>query len=154
MPIHFMESWASACLIVTSEDKYNNHEHPCILFFPSFYLWSVVNSPGCAAPGFLNGLSLLSSWQNRVGTRKLQCSASTAQQQRKHWCAINTVLVTNPKHSTIQAAMKKINVNSGRPSITLQLIFSPVDKLKNKGRPRNSALTVFLATQTFCIHSI
>lgn len=86
--------------------------------------------------------------QSRVGTRKLQCSASTAQLQQKHWFAINTVLVQNPKHRTMHATMKKINAIPARPSITLQLTFYPMDKIKNKERTRNSVLTVFLTTKT------
>ena len=34
---------------------------------------------------------------------------SPAQQQLKHPCVINTVFSTNPKHSPIQATVKKIN---------------------------------------------
>jgi len=36
-------------------------------------------------------------------------NVSAVQQQLKHPCVINTVLDTNPKHSTIQATRKKIN---------------------------------------------
>lgn len=34
---------------------------------------------------------------------------SFAQQQPKHWCIINTVFTTNPKHSTMPATLKKTN---------------------------------------------
>lgn len=37
------------------------------------------------------------------------CCTRAAQQQPIHWCAINLVWVTDPKHSTTGAAMKKIN---------------------------------------------
>ena len=36
-------------------------------------------------------------------------SVSTAQQQLKHQCIINIMLILNPKHSTIPATRKKIN---------------------------------------------
>lgn len=37
----------------------------------------------------------------------------------KHWCGINTALVTSPKHSTIQAAVKKVNSIPARPNTLL-----------------------------------
>lgn len=40
---------------------------------------------------------------------KSWCSASTGQQLPKHCSVINTVLTTNPKYSTIWAAIKKAN---------------------------------------------
>ncbi|KAK4811178.1 hypothetical protein QYF61_019809 [Mycteria americana] len=38
----------------------------------------------------------------------------------KHCCVINTTLVTNPKHSTVWAAMKKINSIAAKPSTVQQ----------------------------------
>jgi len=34
---------------------------------------------------------------------------STAEQQLKHWCAITTIFIKNPKCSFVQAYVKKIN---------------------------------------------
>lgn len=44
---------------------------------------------------------------------------STAEQQVKHGCAINSELTNNPKHSTIAAAVKKINSNPDKTNRTL-----------------------------------
>lgn len=44
------------------------------------------------------------------------CRASTIQPGLKHWCVINTVLLTNPKHSNTPAAMKKVNSIAARCS--------------------------------------
>lgn len=46
--------------------------------------------------------------------RKLWHCASTAQQQTKHWCGINAILGTNPKHITIWAAEENISPISAR----------------------------------------
>lgn len=72
-------------------------------------LWSPwVNSPGC--------FSLPTScppqpthWRGQGGKKEKSsmlckhCSATG-----KHWCVINTALVSNPKHSSIQIPTKKI----------------------------------------------
>lgn len=52
-------------------------------------------------------------------TRKALMLCSTVQQCQNHWYAINTVSVTNPKHSSILAAMKEVNSTPGRPSTIL-----------------------------------
>lgn len=52
-----------------------------------------------APPGYL--------LQEQSGRKKkTQCCANTAQQQPKHCCVINTVLVTSPKHSHIPLKCK------------------------------------------------
>jgi len=43
---------------------------------------------------------------------------NTVQQQPKRWCVINTFLTTNPNHSTIWAAVKKVNSVPDRSSTT------------------------------------
>ena len=43
-------------------------------------------------------------------------SANSVQPQLKHRCVINTVFITNPKHSTIRAAVKKIISTPATPS--------------------------------------
>lgn len=48
--------------------------------------------------------------------RKPQCCASPVQQERTQ-CVIISVLVTNLKHSTIQASMKKMSSIPSRPSV-------------------------------------
>lgn len=55
----------------------------------------------------------------RVRKIKLWHSSSTAQPETKHCCVTNTLLVMNPKHSTIWAIMKKVNSIPVRPSIPL-----------------------------------
>ena len=48
--------------------------------------------------------------------RKLGHCGSSFQQYLKHQCVINTVLVTNPKCSTVWAAVQEINSIPARPS--------------------------------------
>lgn len=45
----------------------------------------------------------------RVQNQKLWHCASTVQQEQKHWCVTNTIVVINLKQSTVWVAMKKIN---------------------------------------------
>lgn len=52
-------------------------------------------------------LPLLAGQQEKL--KCLWCTVSTAQQQQKHQCAINIVLILNPKHSTIPGTRKKVN---------------------------------------------
>lgn len=60
--------------------------------------------PAVSLPSLLTG----------CGKKAPCCCAGIAQQQTKHWCVINTVLFTNPRHSTIQAAIKKITLMPAR----------------------------------------
>ena len=53
--------------------------------------------------------------------------ASTAQQQPKHGCITNAALVTNPKHRTTQAPLKKVHSIPDRAS-TLHCQFSQVHR--------------------------
>jgi len=48
---------------------------------------------------------------------------STAQQQLKHSSIINTIFHTNPKHSPIEATMKKLNSIPGKTSTLTDLPF-------------------------------
>ena len=78
-------------------------------------LWSVwVSCPACVPASLLPTPLLLAKGQREEQRRFWYCM-STAQQQLKHWCVTNAVLVTNLKHSTIQAAMEKNNILT-RPS--------------------------------------
>lgn len=70
-------------------------------------------------PSQNNRSAPFSCWMDRLGKKRSWCCAYTAQQQSKHWCAINAVLVTNSKHSISQAAVKKINSISARPNIKI-----------------------------------
>jgi len=60
--------------------------------------------------------SAYSLWGQGEKQRWPSCCTNTLQQQLKHWCVIGIVLVTNLKHSTIWAAMKKVNSIPARPS--------------------------------------
>lgn len=111
-----LKSWASAHVMVTWEDKHHNHKYsPFLLLSQKFYcrvchmyrisLWSFwVSCLSCVLSQFLGHL-WTSHKVGRVGKRKPGCWASTAQQQPKYWYIANTVLVINPEHSTIEAAM-------------------------------------------------
>lgn len=43
------------------------------------------------------------------GAETSSALCSSALQQLTHWCAINTVFILNPKHSTMTTTKKKIN---------------------------------------------
>lgn len=49
-------------------------------------------------------------------------TGSTGQQRTTHWCLINSVTATNTKHSTMRAAIKKVNFIPARPSTHIQNI--------------------------------
>lgn len=53
-----------------------------------------------------------------------QNKKQTAQQQLKHCCVINAILVTNLKHSSLWAAIKKINFIPAKPSTRPETQFS------------------------------
>lgn len=82
---------------------------------PSFYccvLWShCMSSPGCVPSQPLGHLH--PSHGCRVRNRE---GLDTAQQYSVHWFVFHTVLVMNPKHSTVQAAMKEIDSIPTKPS--------------------------------------
>lgn len=48
--------------------------------------------------------------------RQCWCCASTTQQQPKYWCVINTFPATKAWHSTVRAAVGKMNSISARPN--------------------------------------
>jgi len=64
--------------------------------------------PAGSPPNFLCTSTLLTGGGCEEEKRPWLC-VSTAQQQLKHPCVINTVFSTNAKHSPILATMKKIN---------------------------------------------
>lgn len=60
--------------------------------------------------------------QGGTRNRRVWCCASMVQQQKNHWCVTKTVLVTNPKHSTIPAVTKNTNSIPARPSTVRHLL--------------------------------
>lgn len=88
-------------------------------FSQLFFLLSVtlcgagaqVSCPGCV----LSKPSLLAG-KGKVRERRPGCCGSPAKQWLKHPCVINTLLVTNINHWTIQASEKKINWVSAKNS--------------------------------------
>lgn len=82
----------------------------CILWNIPWSDW--VSSPGCVPSQPLGHLQPSHcGW--RVRNRE---GLDTAQWYSVHWIVFPTVLVMNPKHSTILAAMKKINSIPTKPS--------------------------------------
>lgn len=72
-------------------------------------LWPIqVSCPSCVSSQLLPAGAELK--------RKPRYCANTIQQEPKHGCVISTVLVPNPKHSTVQSATKKVNSIAARPS--------------------------------------
>lgn len=93
---------------------------------PQFYCWawcyiarniSLVNSGQlsslCPLPTTCPPLVYSLGWQRK---KQRKPSASAAQQYLKRDCIINIVLITNPKHTTLPAAVKKMNSLPTRPS--------------------------------------
>lgn len=85
---------------------------PFLLLPQSFHSW-----PRCQAAwgipqvsqGQLFRLYLLGRRGAEGEKRQPWCCTGAAQQQLKHQCVTNTVLVTNPKHSSLQATLGKVN---------------------------------------------
>lgn len=109
--------------MVIWKDRCYNHRHPpFLLLFPELLLLSTepfdtenpLGQVGSAVlpvshPNYLSIPSCGSRIRKRErGTCTWHCT-STVQQQPKHRCVINTVLVTNPKHTTVRAAAKNVN---------------------------------------------
>lgn len=126
---HLLVTKASAHIKVPLEDKWHNHK--CLPFFLlslSFYCsmwhWMVWNNPGSAVPAtpppnFLLTSSLLTGgaeWEKEKNSPLCKCCSA----KPKHWCAINAVLVTNPKHTTVWSAKKKTNCFPTWPSTGMQ----------------------------------
>lgn len=125
---HSLGSWVSVYVVVTREDKGRNSEHSLfLLLFLIFDCWHHMawNIP-LIRWGQLSPLSPLSaSCPSPVyllggGVRKresVEPVPALPQQHSKHWCVISLVFVTNPNHSTIQAAVMEIfNSIPARPS--------------------------------------
>lgn len=53
---------------------------------------------------------------------------STSQLKPEHWGVSNTFLATNAKHSTVKAAMGKVNSISARPNTTLNWVTAAAGK--------------------------
>lgn len=95
-----------ACEMVAWADKLHKQEllTPALLFLRKCWVQhhrcvslssAGVNSPSCV-------LCLPVAISQLKGNNEKQVSHQT------HWCVINAILVTNNKHSTIQAILKKI----------------------------------------------
>ena len=136
MSRHLLESKASAQ--VPWRDQRHDHECPCFLFLSlSFYCWAqwhVVWNIPLVSLGQRSWLCPLSTSCPPLGeeARAPQCCAGAVQQQPKHRCVINTVLGTNPKHSTIQAAMRKVNSIPAWPSLVWWQPFLMVSEIMLK----------------------
>ena len=76
-------------------------------------------------PKILPTPSLLLSGGGNVGDTALVC-AGTAQQQPKHRCVINTLLASKRQHSTMRAAVGRINSISARPNTAPFRFFSEI----------------------------
>ena len=124
---HFLVSRASVRVVVAPEDK----NDPFCLPLLSFYIWADVIWYGICLVS-LGQLSWLCPFPRscpapachwwggaKILERQPWCCASTGQQQPKHWCVINTFLATSTEHSTIRAAMGRINSISARPNTKL-----------------------------------
>lgn len=66
------------------------------------------------------------SLRSRRGKKRQKCCASIAQQQPTHWGVSNTVWATDPKHTTIQAAVKKTSSIPARPSRQIQKLMPEI----------------------------
>lgn len=96
-------------------------EHDVVwLEYPFGQFWPTVLTASSAS--FLPPLAYLLE-QAEWGKIKPWCCASNAQQKPKYWCVISTVLATNPKQSTIWAAMKKVTSIPARPSTVRKQYF-------------------------------
>lgn len=60
-----------------------------------------------------------SLWGAEQEQRRPWRCTSTAQEQLKHCCVINTGLVADLQHSTVRAAVKKMNSLPAKPSTTV-----------------------------------
>lgn len=88
---------------------------------------SLVSCPDCDPSWPLGHSSQPNHWKCRVGNRSPGCCASAAQQQQlKHWCVVNTALVTSLNHSIIWAALKNIRSIPAKPSPAMYVTVSAV----------------------------
>ena len=126
---HFLESRASACLAVTWEDKCHNHEHPfflCLLHvmlygmeYPSMQLGSAVLavSPPSSLPTTHSQLAEVS----RVGKKETLMPCNLCSATAKALMCYQYFSATNLKHSTIWAAVEKVNFLPARPGLARSL---------------------------------
>jgi len=131
-----MGSRASVHVPVASEDKCLNkkkkYPSSCsfLLSFIADVIWYVISfwSAWVSCPGYVPSQSLAHSkltgcwgWGWKMGWKESSCCGSTAQQLPNHWCVISTPLATNTKHSTMRAAVGKVNSIPARPNtVTIQ----------------------------------
>lgn len=81
-------------------------------------LWPIwASCPAVSPPTFLPTFSLLLLARGTVGETKKREGLDTVQalfscSQSINWCATNTIWMTNPKRSTVGAAIRKMNIIS------------------------------------------
>lgn len=85
-------------------------------------LWSVRGSCPSCVPSQTLAHPQPACWWGSVRNRKPWGYASTVQQYPKHRCVFNAVLITNLKHGTMWATMKKIKSIPTRSSSYVQLL--------------------------------
>lgn len=104
------------------EDECHNPECPPFLLLPQVYLLNVALH-GLEHPlGQLVPAVLSTSPPNTLCTpsgavkeqKRPRGCESPAQQSRNHWCVINTVFITKPKHVTIKK--KKLTLSQPKPA--------------------------------------
>lgn len=113
-----------------SQSLTNSHRrsqpHPLVspFFMAEHDIWNIllVSCPGCAP------------YQSFSHSQPIHCGSAEWEAEKalmlgkhlwqpKHWCVISTVLATNPRHSTTQAARKKVNSIPAKTSTGFQAIF-------------------------------
>lgn len=110
-----------------SEDKHLGKKCFSLPLSLTFYCWADITWYGISlwavwvsCPGYVASKNcayyLLTAERKRL-KRLCWCCVSSSQQQLKRWCVINTFLAasTGYKHSTVRAAMWKINSTSAKP---------------------------------------
>lgn len=73
----------------------------------------------CASPAYLLGWQSRKNFKQKKKLIPPQCCSSIVQLHLNHWCFINIVLITNPKHNTVQVAVKKIKLIPARSSTNI-----------------------------------
>lgn len=124
---HSLGSRASVCIAISLEDKHLGKKCFSLPLSLTFYCWADITWYGISlwavwvsCPRYVASKNcayyLLTAERKRL-KRLCWCCVSSSQQQLKRWCVINTFLAasTGYKHSTVRAAMWKINSTSAKP---------------------------------------
>lgn len=128
---HSLESRASAKVMVAWVNKCHCDKHlPFLLLYSDFYYWPWHHFPfdqywsavlAMSPPSLLPSPSwawvlIVRKRQCRVGKRKCLDAVQALYNNSENGCVIDTNLVTNIKHSTVEASMKKVNSIPVSPS--------------------------------------